>query len=172
MCFGLNLVIFAKVAGPQKQKYCKRLIGAHKMARRAGQRGRWAGIWTVLVAVLLAASPGTPSSVAGDAILSNFRALDADRSWSHGGKAAVIPRVSSVAGEAGGQGKQSRMTLMLDLDKTCLFGNDGNDLGLCLQYMSKGREAVQELYNRIINPAKIQKSTPYSALYLVYVLGY
>ena len=109
------------------------------MARRAGQRGRWAGIWTVLVAVLLAASPGTPSS---------------------------------VAGEAGGQGKQSRMTLMLDLDKTCLFGNDGNDLGLCLQYMSKGREAVQELYNRIINPAKIQKSTPYSALYLVYVLGY
>jgi hypothetical protein len=55
----------------------------------------------LLVAVLLAVSPGTPSSVAGDAILSNFRALDADRSWSHGGKAAVIPRVSSVAGEAG-----------------------------------------------------------------------
>jgi hypothetical protein len=126
----------------------------------------------MLGAVLLAASPGTPSSVVGDAILSNFRAFEAECAWSQGGKAAVIPRASSVAGEAGGQGKQSRMTLMLDLDKTCLFGNDGNDLGLCLQYMSKGREAVQELYNRIINPAQILKSTPYSALFLVYVLGY
>lgn len=42
---------------------------------------------------------------------------------------------------------------MLDLDKTCLFGNDGNDLGLSLQWMDKSPEVVRELYRRIVSPS-------------------
>ena len=53
----------------------------------------------------------------------------------------------------------TRLTLMLDLDHTCLFGNDGNDLGCALQLMGKdeahGAEhprMLAELYRRLINP--------------------
>ena len=40
---------------------------------------------------------------------------------------------------------RGKVTLMLDLDKTCLWGNDGNDLGLSLQWMDKPPELVREL---------------------------
>ncbi len=139
--------------------------GVRSMAAR--EQGRRGGAWP-LVAWLLVVSLGTPGRVAGgDAILSNYRAFDSERAWNHVGKAAVhaprraeaeaelataAGRASAVVGEPGHKGKASRMTLMLDLDKTCLFGNDGNDMGLCLQYMGKSREVVQELYDRIINP--------------------
>uniref|UniRef100_A0A7S0QN91 Uncharacterized protein n=1 Tax=Cryptomonas curvata TaxID=233186 RepID=A0A7S0QN91_9CRYP len=43
--------------------------------------------------------------------------------------------------------------IMLDLDKTCLFGNDGNDLGIALQWMEKPIEDVQALYQHLVNPA-------------------
>jgi hypothetical protein len=42
---------------------------------------------------------------------------------------------------------------MLDLDKTCLFGNDGNDLGIALQWMDKPLEDVLTLYKHLVNPA-------------------
>jgi hypothetical protein len=42
---------------------------------------------------------------------------------------------------------------MLDLDKTCLFGNDGNDLGIALQWMERPHEIVKELYHLLLNPA-------------------
>ncbi len=41
---------------------------------------------------------------------------------------------------------------MLDLDETCLFGNDGNDLGIALQCMGH-TQYLDELYRLIINPA-------------------
>ena len=43
--------------------------------------------------------------------------------------------------------------IMLDLDKTCLFGNDGNDLGIALQWMERPLHVVQELYDLLLNPA-------------------
>ena len=46
-----------------------------------------------------------------------------------------------------------KVTLMLDLDKTCLWGNDGNDLGLSLQWMDNPPELVRELYSLLVHPA-------------------
>jgi hypothetical protein len=43
--------------------------------------------------------------------------------------------------------------IMLDLDKTCLFGNDGNDLGIALQWMERPPFVVQQLYDLLLNPA-------------------
>ena len=43
--------------------------------------------------------------------------------------------------------------IMLDLDKTCLFGNDGNDLGIALQWMESPYEHVQTLYQHLVNPS-------------------
>ena len=58
-----------------------------------------------------------------------------------------------VQKEAGAQEcKRSKMTLMLDLDKTCLFGNDSNDLGLSLQWMNKSPEVVRELHKLLVSP--------------------
>jgi hypothetical protein len=47
---------------------------------------------------------------------------------------------------------RKRVTLMIDLDFTALYGNDGNDLGLALQWMDKDPSVVQELYSKLINP--------------------
>ena len=44
-------------------------------------------------------------------------------------------------------------TMMLDLDETCLFGNDGNDLGIALQCMGHCKEDLDRLYQHLINPA-------------------
>jgi hypothetical protein len=51
------------------------------------------------------------------------------------------------------QDKGDKLTLMLDLDKTALYGNDGNDLGIALQWMDKDFSKVQELYRQLINPS-------------------
>jgi len=51
------------------------------------------------------------------------------------------------------QDKGDKLTLMIDLDKTALFGNDGNDLGIALQWMHKDFSKVQELYKLLINPS-------------------
>ena len=45
------------------------------------------------------------------------------------------------------------MTLMLDLDKTALYGNDGNDLGIALQWMDKDQATVETLYRKLVNPS-------------------
>lgn len=45
-----------------------------------------------------------------------------------------------------------KVTLVLDLDKTVLYGNDGNDLGVALQWMDKDQSIVQELYAKLISP--------------------
>lgn len=49
-------------------------------------------------------------------------------------------------------GNSNRLTLMIDLDKTALYGNDGNDLGVALQWMDKCHSHVEELYRKLINP--------------------
>ena len=41
---------------------------------------------------------------------------------------------------------------MLDLDKCTLFGNDGNDLGIALQWMDRGYDEVLDLYRLLVNP--------------------
>lgn len=48
--------------------------------------------------------------------------------------------------------QRKRVTLMIDLDFTALYGNDGNDLGLALQWMDKDPSVVEELYAKLINP--------------------
>ena len=48
---------------------------------------------------------------------------------------------------------RNRVTLMLDLDHTALFGNDGNDLGIAMQWLGKDVSTVQELYKKLINPS-------------------
>lgn len=50
------------------------------------------------------------------------------------------------------QHDSNKITLMLDLDKTVLFGNDGNDLGVALQWMDKDNSKVEQLYKLLINP--------------------
>jgi hypothetical protein len=46
----------------------------------------------------------------------------------------------------------NRLTLMIDLDKTAMYGNDGNDLGMALQWMDKDQSQVKELYTKLVNP--------------------
>ena len=41
---------------------------------------------------------------------------------------------------------------MLDLDKCTLYGNDGNDLGIALQWMDRGYDEVLDLYRLLVNP--------------------
>ncbi len=48
--------------------------------------------------------------------------------------------------------KARHPTFMLDFDETCLFGNDGNDLGIALQCMGHTQE-LDKLYRLLINPA-------------------
>ena len=52
---------------------------------------------------------------------------------------------------------KNKLTMMLDLDKTALYGNDGNDLGIALQWMDKDYSKVKELYRKLINP-NLQKA--------------
>jgi len=61
---------------------------------------------------------------------------------------------------------------MLDLDKTCLFGNDGNDLGLSLQWMDKSPQVVRELYRRIVSPSLREAYDSYAAKGAVDVVIY
>jgi len=55
------------------------------------------------------------------------------------------------------------MTLMLDLDKTCLFGNDSNDLALSLQCMGRPQGTVFDLYKRVLSPSIRQAYDSYVA---------
>ena len=57
------------------------------------------------------------------------------------------PRARALAG-----GKNSHAVVMLDLDKTSLYGNDGNDLPLALQWEDKQHAVVKELYRLIVSP--------------------
>jgi len=78
----------------------------------------------------------------------------------------VPPRRVSMGDSAtlGGMvANRGRTTFMLDLDKTCLFGNDGNDLGLSLQWMGKSPEIVRELYTRLVSPSLRQAYESYAA---------
>lgn len=51
-----------------------------------------------------------------------------------------------------GRDKVEEAVLVLDLDKCCFYGSDGNDLGIALQWMEKGPKLVQELYRHLLNP--------------------
>mmetsp|Transcript_38519 Transcript_38519/g.79002 ORF Transcript_38519/g.79002 Transcript_38519/m.79002 type:complete len:409 (+) Transcript_38519:120-1346(+) len=48
--------------------------------------------------------------------------------------------------------KADEAVFLLDLDKTALFGNDGNDLGMALQWMEQPHEVVAELYKKLVSP--------------------
>jgi len=48
--------------------------------------------------------------------------------------------------------KVDEVVMFLDLDKCTIFGNDGNDLGIALQWMEKPYEDVLELYRHLVNP--------------------
>mmetsp|Transcript_49279 Transcript_49279/g.154603 ORF Transcript_49279/g.154603 Transcript_49279/m.154603 type:complete len:586 (+) Transcript_49279:313-2070(+) len=48
--------------------------------------------------------------------------------------------------------KVDEVVMFLDLDKCTIFGNDGNDLGIALQWMEKPYEDVVELYRHLVNP--------------------
>ncbi len=41
---------------------------------------------------------------------------------------------------------------MVDLDKTSIFGNDGNDFALSLQWMNRPEADIHELYRLLVNP--------------------
>jgi hypothetical protein len=53
---------------------------------------------------------------------------------------------------------------MIDLDFTALYGNDGNDLGLALQWMDKDPSVVEELYAKLINPELQTMYQSYTAM--------
>ena len=42
--------------------------------------------------------------------------------------------------------------VLLDLDKCSIFGNDGNDLGIALQWMECPYQSVRELYSLLVSP--------------------
>eukprot|EP00961_Rhodomonas_salina_P183667 2479015-Rhodomonas_salina.1 len=48
--------------------------------------------------------------------------------------------------------KAEEAVLLLDMDKTCIYGNDANDLGIALQWMEKPDSVVRGLYKRIVSP--------------------
>ncbi|EKX45777.1 hypothetical protein GUITHDRAFT_108230 [Guillardia theta CCMP2712] len=50
----------------------------------------------------------------------------------------------------------AEITLLVDIDKAAIFGNDGNDLGLAFQWMGNSRESMKELYHRLLNPLLMQ----------------
>eukprot|EP00960_Hanusia_phi_P022578 667897-Hanusia_phi.AAC.1 len=50
----------------------------------------------------------------------------------------------------------SEITLLIDIDKAAIFGNDGNDLGLAFQWMGNSRDSMKELYHRLLNPLLVQ----------------
>eukprot|EP00961_Rhodomonas_salina_P064934 873588-Rhodomonas_salina.2 len=52
--------------------------------------------------------------------------------------------------DAGGMVEEA--VLLLDLDKCSFYGNDGNDLGIALQWMDKGYDDVMQLYRLLFNP--------------------
>ena len=129
----------------------------------------WSGLLVSLVAVYPALGIGSYNGQQSgssplrmgqgwDAIDPNYRALEAEPSWSHPQPQKLSVREHedlSVDNAFGGDdinAEKSRMTLMLDLDKTCLLGNDGNDLPICLQYAGKTTDMILDLYKRILNP--------------------
>jgi len=117
------------------------------------------------------------ASAVGDLDSWDSRLFESESSWKnyqklvpprrHGGAgdtdlASVALRDGAVASRPV-DGQRKRATLMLDLDKTCLLGNDGNDLGLCLQWMNRSPEVVRELYKRILSPSLRQAYESYRA---------
>lgn len=48
--------------------------------------------------------------------------------------------------------KVSSAVLLLDLDKTCIYGNDGNDLAISLQWMERPLSEIQDLYKLLVSP--------------------
>jgi hypothetical protein len=42
--------------------------------------------------------------------------------------------------------------LLLDLDETCIYGNDGNDLPLAMQWMGRPNSEIQQLYKLLVSP--------------------
>jgi len=44
------------------------------------------------------------------------------------------------------------VVMFVDLDKAAIFGNDGNDFGIALQWMEKPYSDVVELYKLLLNP--------------------
>lgn len=51
-----------------------------------------------------------------------------------------------------GSAKVSRSSLLLDLDETALYGNDGNDLPISMQWMGRPTEDIEQLYKLLVSP--------------------
>jgi len=63
------------------------------------------------------------------------------------GTTLASPRVRALE-----SGKVPHAVVMLDLDKTSLYGNDGNDLPLSLQWQDKPHSVVEQLYKLLVSP--------------------
>ena len=123
----------------------------------AKRRGVWGTFGVLLVLLVLPPCNSDHSTFQSglvpsqDAQTANGRLFESESSW-HQFQRLVPPRRSPSRETTAEDEDETRMTLLLDLDKTCFYGNDGNDLALSLQYMGKSRETVLELFKRMINP--------------------
>ena len=148
---------------------------AARAAFRAGARPRAVAVCALLLLTLPASETGDTSAAAaapvsrgppggrGGGATAAGNGLFASESSFRQYLMVVPPRRQGAGAEAaeaaGAAGAavaaappRGRATLMLDLDKTCLWGNDGNDLGLSLQWMEKPPELVRELYAKLVHP--------------------
>ncbi|EKX41728.1 hypothetical protein GUITHDRAFT_112144 [Guillardia theta CCMP2712] len=57
--------------------------------------------------------------------------------------------IQSASGE---EQMLDEVVFVTDLDKCAFYGNDGNDLGIALQWMEKSPEQVVQLYEILLNP--------------------
>jgi len=135
----------------------------------------------LLVLALPAVSPNRPDGAAGQGqagapLPGSSRLFASDTSWKQ--YQQIVPQMRSrshpslhedvhVDPSPGSLGlaaeKRKPMTLMLDLDKTCLFGNDSNDLALSLQCMGRPQGTVFDLYKRVLSPSIRQAYDSYVA---------
>jgi len=125
-----------------------------------------AGVFFIKAALLFLALPvflrlGGPiiASAGGQAGLMRLappgRPFDSETGRQHKGY-SLLKGLRSNHGDTGmvleKLGTNNKITLMLDLDKTVLYGNDGNDLGVAAQWMDVPFQKVKQLYTKLINP--------------------
>jgi hypothetical protein len=90
----------------------------------------------------------------------NSRLFASETSWQR--YQSLVPPLRRTE-QASERWRRRRVTMMLDLDQTSLFGNDGNDLPLSLQWMEKSPDVVRELYKRMISPSLRQAYQSYTS---------
>jgi len=61
--------------------------------------------------------------------------------------------MQDVQAHGGGRAKPlQELVCFLDIDKCSIYGQDGNDLGIAMQWMGKDKAKLVELYRRLLNP--------------------